>query len=327
MKDYYQILGISKGAAEGEIKRAYRRLAKQYHPDVNKGDKGAEEKFKEISEAYSVLSDAEKRKQYDMFGSGAFHGGFDPSQASQGFRWSGTEAPGGWRVYTSSSGPEGYEGTGGMGDLGDIFGDLFNMGGFTRAQGRKRPRGRAAEEPVSRNGGDTYTTIEIDFDEAIKGISKRMSIKRDNNIDTITVKIPAGVDNGSKVRVKGKGQTGTMGGKSGDLYLNIRVKPHKIFWREGADIYAEVPISIYEAMFGGKIEVPTIDGTAKMTISAGTSSGQKFRLKGKGAPVLGKSGRGDEYVIVKITLPEKIDNETRKIFEELSTKSPYNPRK
>jgi DnaJ-class molecular chaperone len=323
MKDYYQILGVPRGSSDSDIKKAYRRLAKQHHPDVNKGEKVAEDRFKDISEAYSVLSNGEKRKQYDMFGSGAFHGGFDPSQASQGFRWSNSEGSGGQRFYTSTNGPGGFEG---VGDLGDIFGELFGMGGFTRGAGKKRPSGRRPQAGP-RHGGDTYTTFEIDFEEAIAGASKRMSIKRGEAVDTLTVKIPAGVDNGSKVRIKGKGHPGDGGGKPGDLYLNIHVKPHKIFWREGADILVDVPISIYEAVLGGQIEVPTVGGSAKMKIPAGTNSGQKFRLKGKGAPIIGKKGKGDQYAIIQIVPPEKMDEATKKSFKELAQKSPYNPRK
>lgn len=325
MKDYYQILGVAKGASDSEIKHAYRRLAKQYHPDVNKGEKNSEEKFKEISEAYSVLSDAEKRKQYDMFGSGAYQGGFDPSQFSQGFRWSSQGAPGGARYYTNQGGSEGGEG---FGNFNDIFSELFNMGGAQRQAGRRRGRGFAREDVAEKaDGQDTYTTLDIDFEDAVHGASKCMAIKRDDTVDHITVKIPAGVDNGYKVRLKGKGHPGRDGGKAGDLYLNIRVKPHKTFWREGDDLYVDVPISIYEAVLGCQINVPTIEGTAKMKIPCGTSSDQKFRLKGKGVTKLGKQDRGDEYVIVKIVMPEKIDTETKKIFEELALKRAYDPRK
>lgn len=323
MKDFYQVLGVPRGAVEADIKKAYRRLAKQYHPDVNKGDKGAEERFKEISEAYSVLSDPEKKKQYDMFGPGAFHGGFDPSQRPEGFRWSNEAGPQGY-YYTTSGGQAGFNNFDGF-DLGEIFGDLFNMGGAKRGP-RRRAQYQTERPSGPVNGSDTYITLEVSFEEAINGTSTRLSIKRGDSIDKISVKIPSGVDNGSKVRVAGKGNPGIHGGKNGDLYLNIRVRPHKVFWREGSDIFVEVPVSIYEAVLGGKVEVPTIDGSAKMTIPPGTSSGQKFRLKGKGSPVLGKGGIGDQYVIVKINVPEKIDDETQRIFEELSKKKAYNPR-
>ncbi|MBI2974350.1 MAG: DnaJ domain-containing protein [Deltaproteobacteria bacterium] len=235
MKDYYQILGISRGAAEADIKKAYRRLARQYHPDMNKGEKKAEERFKEISEAYSVLSDSEKRKQYDAFGSAPFGGGF--------------------RYYTSADESGGEEGfPGGAGDLGDIFSELFNIGGVKRKPKWGFTGGESRE---SRKGGDIYADLEIDFLEAVYGLDTRLAIKRGDRTEKITVKIPAGVDNGSKVRVSGKGHPGARGGEDGDLYINIKVKPHPIFWREGADIYTEVPISVYEAVLGATIEVPT----------------------------------------------------------------------
>ena len=323
MKDYYQILGVPRGAADDEIKRSYRRLAKQYHPDVNKGDKAAEERFKGISEAYSVLSDKEKRKQYDMFGSGAFQGGFDPSQAYREYKWSTGDGPEGFR-YNASEGGQGFDGV----DLGDIFGDIFGMGGMNRQAGRKGPGQRARPKTGPVKGTDTFLSLDVDFKEAITGMSTRLSIMRGESVDKITVKIPAGVDNGSKVRVSGKGHPGLNGGPPGDLYLNIRVRSDKIFWREGADIFTELPISIYEAILGAKVDVPTIDGSAKMTVPSGTASGQKFRLKDKGAPVLGKKGtKGDQFVIVRIVLPEKIDSETKKVVEELAKKYPYNPRR
>ena len=338
MKDYYQILGVARDADEAEIKKAYRRLARQYHPDMNKGDKKAEERFKEISEAYSILSDSEKRKQYNMFGNAPFGGGGAGEGGFGGVKWE--QAPGGgYRFYTSANGEEGGEGfSGGMGDLGDIFSELFNMGGVKRPRpnwadyaeqpGRGHGAGeegrRTSEEP--KRGGDTYTPLDIDFMEAIHGTETRLHIKRGDKTEKITVKIPAGVDNGSKVRIAGKGHPGVSGGEPGDLFINIRVNPHPMFWREDADIYTEVPISIYEAVLGSTIEVPTLEGHANMKVPETTESGQKFRLKGKGAPILGKKGTGDLYVVVKIVPPKKMDPKTRQSLEELSKSEPYNPR-
>ncbi len=331
MKDYYQTLGVARGADEAEIKKAYRRLARQYHPDMNKGDKKAEEKFKEISEAYSVLSDKEKRKQYEMFGQAPFGGQPGPEGGFGGFKWE--QQPGGGFKFYRNVNPDDMEGgAGNYGDVGDIFSELFNMGGV------KRPRpnwqdeedlgpmygGGRRQEP--RKGTDSYTTLEVDFMEAIEGTEARFEIKHGNKTEKITVKIPAGVDNGSKVRIAGKGQPGGNGGENGDLFISIRVRPHPLFWREDADVYTEVPISIYEAVIGSSIEVPTLDGHAKMKVPECTESGQKFRLKGKGAPILGKKGTGDEYVVVKIVPPKKLDAKTRQLFEQLARESAYDPR-
>jgi len=332
MKDFYQVLGVSRDASSDDIKKAYRRLARQYHPDMNKGDKKSEERFKEVSEAYGVLSDTEKRKQYDMFGGAPF--GSASGQGTGGFggmRWE--QAPGGgFRFYTSADpneagGSESFDQFGGMGD---IFSELFNMGGFKRGRAQRggayedvrTSRGRA--EP--QKGGDTFTDLEIDFMEAIEGTEARLAIRRGDRTEKITVKIPAGVDNGSKVRIAGKGHPGVAGGSAGDLYINIKVRPNDVFWREDSDIYTEVPISIFEAVLGGNVEVPTIAGHADMKIPAGTSSGQKFRLKGKGAPLVGKKGTGDQFVIVQIVPPKKIDERARQMFEELSRQCDYEPR-
>lgn len=335
MKDYYQTLGVSRQATPEEIKKAYRRLARQYHPDMNKGDKKAEERFKDISEAYSVLSEADKRKQYDMFGGTPFGGGGAGGGAGQGgfkgYRWE--QAPkGGFKFYRDAEGEEEGEsfdfGGADLGNLGDVFADLFNMGGLKKGKQKWSYGGAQPGENryEAKTGIDTYTTLEIDFMEAVYGTEARLQIKRSDKTEKITVKIPAGVDNGSKVRIAGKGEAGRFGGKDGDLYINIKVKPHPMFWREGADIYTEVPISVYESILGATIEVPTLDGHANMKVPSSTESGQKFRLKGKGAPIVGKRGTGDQYVMVKIVPPKKLDEKTRQVYEQLSRDSNYNPR-
>lgn len=318
MKNYYQILGVSRGASEDEIKKAYRRLAKQYHPDVNK-NREAEEKFKEISEAYNVLSDSKQRKQYDMFGGAGFgqQGGGGPTGGPGGFRWEFRQAPGPGSGFDFS---EMFGSTG----LGDLFGELFQMGGMRRQSRGGRARS-APQEPIA--GKDIHTPMEIDFMEAIRGATRELRMDRGMGKETLSVKIPAGVDNGSKVRLAGKGEAREFGGKAGDLFLDIRIKPHPVFWREGADVYCEVPITIYEAALGATIPVPTLEGSAQMKIPAGTASGQKFRLKGKGGPDLERKGSvGDEYVIVQIVPPKKIDTETENFLQEWSKKKPYNPR-
>lgn len=333
MKDYYQILGVPRSASDDEIKKSYRRLAKQYHPDVNKGSKEAEERFKDISESYNVLSDAKQRKQYDMFGQAG--PGYNPT-GQGGAGW-----PGGAGAWSSDDG-QSYSYTSGgapdVGDLGDIFGDLFGLGGFRRsARGRGTGQSRArpswspdeqnyADVNIPQNGSDASATVEVDFMEALHGTQSNISIQRGNKTEKIQVKIPAGVDNGSRVRIAGKGNPGINGGKNGDLYLIIQVTPHPEFWREGADIYIDVPITIYTASLGGTIEVPTISGSAKMKIPAGTHSGQRFRLPGKGAPILGKKGTGDQYAVIQISPPTHLDNEAKTALEGLAQSHPYTPK-
>lgn len=310
MKDFYQILGLSNSASEDEIKKAYRRLAKTYHPDVNK-DKTAEDKFKEISEAYNVLSDTKKKKEYDRLQSSPFKnyaGGGQPGAGAGpgGFQWEFRQGAPGEGVDPSE-----------FGNLGNLFEELFQMGGMRQGAGQGKRSNRRSEQPMQ--GRDIATDLEIDFLEAIHGTSRKNK--------SITVKIPPGVDNGSKVRVAGKGEPGRFGGGPGDLYLHIHVKPHPIFWREGSDIFCEVPITVYEALLGASIFVPTLEGTATMKIPKGTASGQKFRLKGKGASKLeSKGNKGDQYVITQIVPPEKLDSETEEAIRRWSEKHPYNPR-
>ncbi len=320
MKDYYKVLGVARNATADEIKKSYRRLAKQYHPDVNKGDKGAEERFKEISEAYNCLSDPEQRKKYDVFGAGGFGGEGGPNPFQQWAQWQ--QAQGGGQA---GYGPDiQFDG-----DLGELFGELFNMGGIRRGAPRQawgQRRGAGGEAPV--HGRDTSAEVEVSFEEALTGTERKISIKRGDKVERLTVKVPAGVDNGSKVRIAGKGQPGFGGGASGDLYLRVHVTPHPEFWREDADIYTEVPITIYDAVLGGSVEVPTLEGHARMKIPAGTASSQKFRLAGKGAPVLGqKSKKGDQFVIVNIVPPKELSSSARKAFEELAKEHPYKPSK
>jgi curved DNA-binding protein len=316
-KDYYKILGVSKNATKEEIKKAYRSLARKYHPDLNPDNKEAEEKFKEIQEAHEVLSDAEKRKTYDMFGSAEFRPGGRTTWRRAG------EAPGGGAYEYSYSAQDftGFE---------DIFKDIF---GFATEGRPGRSRGDAfkdifsyASEKASRTRDLEYQ-IEIDFDTAIRGGVRDISIGRhkQNRIETeqLSVRIPAGVDNGSRIRVQGKGE-GT--GTKGDLYLRVKVKPHPIFKRNGDDIQLEVPVTVYEAALGQKIEIPTVDGTAAVAIPSGVQSGTKLRLKGKGVPNLKTKVRGDQYVEVKIVMPDNLTAEDKKKFEELASSHPYNPR-
>ena len=316
VKDYYKILGVSKTATKEEIKKAYRSLARKYHPDLNPDKKDAEEKFKEVQEAHEVLSDEEKRKTYDMFGSAEFRPGGRTT-------WKRADETGPAYEYSYSAHDfSGFE---------DIFKDLFGPGGEGRPG---RSRGEAFRDIFStvtkeRNarGRDLEYQIEIDFDTAIRGGVRDLSISRQKQegveTEKLSVRIPAGVDNGSRIRVQGKGEGG---GAKGDLYLRVKVKPHPIYTRKGDDIYLEVPVTVYEAALGKKIEIPTIDGTAEMTIPPGVQSGTRLRLKGKGVTNLKTKLRGDQYIEIKIAMPDKISEDDRKKFEELERSHPYNPR-
>ncbi len=324
VKDYYKILGVSKNATKDEIKKAYRNLARKYHPDHNPDDKSAEEKFKEVQEAHEVLSDDEKRKTYDMFGSAEFRPGGQTT-----WRRAGDPGGGSYQYTYSAQDFPGFE---------DIFKDIFGFGSEPRTR-RARSRGTgdafrdifgygSREQPVK--GKDLEYQIEVDFDTAIKGGVRDITINReklgDVTTEKLSVKIPPGVSTGSRIRVQGKGESGTRGDQ-GDLYLKIKVKPHSIFRRRQDDIYLELPITIYEAALGKRVDVPTIDGTAKVAIPPGVQNGTKLRLKGKGVQNLKSKHRGDQYVEVKIVMPDNIDDKDKEIYEELAKANPYDPRK
>ncbi len=316
VKDYYKILGVSKTATKEEIKKAYRGLARKYHPDLNPDNKNAEEKFKEVQEAHEVLSDEEKRKTYDMFGSAEFRPGGRTT-------WKRADDTG--QAYEYSYSAQDFSG------FEDIFRDLFGSAGEGRP-GRGRGEtfrdifSTVTRERTSR-GRDLEYQIEIDFDTAIRGGVRDLSISRQKQegveTEKLSVRIPAGVDNGSRIRVQGKGEGG---GAKGDLYLRVKVKPHPVYTRKGDDIYLEVPVTVYEAALGKKIEIPTIDGTAEMTIPPGVQSGTRLRLKGKGVTNLKTKVRGDQYIEIRIAMPDKISEEDRKKYEELEKSHPYNPR-
>lgn len=306
MKDYYETLGVSRSASPDEIKKAYRNLAKRYHPDRHKGDKAAEEKFKGISEAYDVLGDPKKRQQFDQFGRWTHAG--RPS------------APGGgsYRTYTWTSGGAGP-------DFGDIFSEIFGMGGMGGGgQTAARSRGGAGFNPfaqaqqTTRGGEDIHYTMDIDFMEAVNGSSAKISVNRGGRTSKLNIKIPAGVKDGQKIRLAGKGIDG------GDLFISLKVRPHENFRREGNDIFIDLPLSITEAILGCKVDVPTLKGPVSLKVPPGTSSGAKLRLKGQGVSK-GKT-RGDFYALVKIVLPKKIDNNLKQLAEEMAEKVPYEAR-
>ncbi len=367
-KDYYQILGVSKNASEKEIKDAYRRLARKYHPDANPGDKSSEEKFKEINEAYEVLSNPEKRRQYD---SGAMFMGAGGPGPGFGFDFGTFGSRPGTRTYTY---------TGNLEDLGDL-GDLFNL--FTgMGTGRRRE---------ARKGRDISADVTISFEDAIHGVTVPLTITgrgvcptcrgsgaspgtlpktcptcggrgtvsqnqglfafsrpcpncggRGTVIEnpcpgcrgtgavettrTVKVKIPAGVNDGGRVRFPGKGEAGPLGSPPGDLYVNVHVRPHKYFKRKDADIYLDLPLTFAEAALGTTVEVPTINGKVKLKIPPGTSDGKKFRLRGKGAPRPKGKGHGDMIVTAHVVVPQKLSSKERELIQKLKELEKENPR-
>jgi len=305
-KDYYDILGVKKSASDDELKKAYRNLAKKFHPDKNKGNKDAEAKFKEISEAYSVLGDKEKREQYDRLGREAFNfggagganpfGGFDFSQFTRA-------AGGGGRTRTrrtSSSSTGGFT---------DIFSDLFGGGGF---------------EAGPERGSDVEAEVTIDFRDAILGTTMELTMSAGGGAEKIKVKIPEGVADGQRIRLRGKGTPGMQGGPAGDLNLLVHVRSHPLFQRDGHDIRIDLPITVGEAIRGGEVEVPTIHGPVRARIPAGTSSGRTFRISGKGVKKKGGE-HGDHYYRVMITVPKHVADSDAAV-ETIEASYDENPR-
>jgi len=379
-QDYYQILGIKRDAKPDEIKKAYRRLARKYHPDVNPGDKAAEERFKLMSEAHDVLSDPKKRSVYDRFGqysdnlADAAARGAGPSsggRTSPGFDFSGFD----WSTSGSTSSG------GGSSSFRDIFADLFGGG----ASKEKEP-----PRPQPQRGADIEMPLALSFEEAINGITTNITVNRSeqcsrcngagdiggpvvvcstckgtgqvqraggrlrfaqectdcggtgrrrapcslchgkgttSKTETVKVRIPAGVETGSRVRIPGKGEGGRLGAQAGDLHIITNVGQHKYFTRKGDNIYVTVPITVPEAALGAKIEVPTVDGKTQLRIPPGTQSGQKFRLRDRGAPSLRNPGaKGHQFVEVQVTLPKVISEETKELLREYSKLNSSNPR-
>jgi molecular chaperone DnaJ len=372
-EDYYSILGVARNAKPAELKKAYRRLARKVHPDVNPGDRTAEERFKKIQEAYDVLSDPKKRSMYDQYG--FYSENFkEPPGADPWFRQAGGAPKGGFDF----SGVEFGEAEQGGSTFRDIFADLFGGGGDQ------------ARQADTTKGNDLEHHLNISFMEAIRGLSTRLTVNRAENCgvcqgtgldsgkgprvctacngtgqemrargmmrfsgqcrtcrgsgrvgnrcaacrgsgttpvpETITVRIPPGVDNGFRMRVPRKGGAGKSGGPPGDLYLIISVRPHEFFRREGSDILCTVPITVTEAALGTKVEVPTIDGRTLLRIPPGTQSGQKFRLRGKGAPALRGEEHGNQIIEVRVVVPRIADERSKEILRELAKLNPEDPR-
>lgn len=359
VKDYYEILGVDKKASQDDIKKAFRKLARKYHPDLNPGDKGAEQKFKDINEAYSVLGDEKKRTEYDKFGRSPF------GEGGPGFDY---------RTYTSGDRFD-------FGGFGDIFSDLFGAGAGQGAG--------AGYERADVRGPDLAMEMELTLDEAFSGVTRPVTYSREIacknckgagaeaftqcdvcrgtgkiatskgffkmsqycsacggtgkkitrackpcggrgktfHAETIKVKIPAGADTGSRVKVRGMGGAGQGSAPAGDLQIEIKVKPHPLFSRKGDDLYIDLPVSFGEVALGSKIEVPTIDGVAAMTLPPGTQGGQKFKLSGKGFPSSKTGHRGNQYVNIKIVVPKDIPEKARLAVNEIESLYKESPRK
>lgn len=320
-RDLYATLGVERSVDAEELRKSYRKLARRYHPDVNPGDKEAEDRFKAISEAYAVLSDPEKRKLYDEFGEISLESGFDVEAARRardafGARFGG--AGDGAQGFEFSGAPgEGYD----FGNLDDLLGELFSRRGWSGGHTRGRMR-----------GGDIEAELELDFMDAALGGEQRLHIGRpaaDGSVrrETVTVRIPPGVSDGGRIRLPGKGGEGRGGGPPGDLYARIRVRPHGLFRREGRDVFLDVPISVREALLGAKVEVPTLSGRATVTIPAGTSSGTRLRLRGKGVPHPAGGASGDLYVVVQIRVPRRLDADAATRLQEMPELDPPDLRK
>ncbi len=361
-RDYYEVLGVSKGVSDDELKKAYRKVAKKYHPDLHPGDAEAEAKFKEVNEAYSVLSDADKRAKYDAYG----HAGVDPNFGAGGGGFGGFD----------------------FGDLGDIFGDIFG-GGFGGFGGGARRNG-------PRRGADIRKVIDVTFEEAVFGAKKKINLTKQETCDTcggsgakpgtspvtcqkcggtgqvktqartpfgvmtnvgtcphchgsgkvisdpcrdcrgtgkvkkpsvVEITIPEGADNGVTLQLSGKGEPGERGGAPGDLLVTIRVAPHKLFEREGINLYLDMPITFVQAALGATIKVPTVDGTVEYDIPEGTQSETVFKLRGKGVPELRGRGRGDLFVKVKVEVPQNLTAKQKEILSEFSDEKYYKRKK
>ncbi|HSD21003.1 MAG TPA: DnaJ C-terminal domain-containing protein [Anaeromyxobacter sp.] len=313
--DLYEIIGVPRGATADEIKKAYRRLAKKYHPDVNPGNKAAEEKFKEVTAAFEVLSDPKRRKLYDEFGADALRTGFDEKRAAEYRRWKREGAPPGGMPFDFGDFATVNVGDYGAFDFGSIFGDLFGGAGGPRAHGRVR-RG-----PIPSAGASAEAEIEIPLRDAVLGA------ERDVRVDgrTLRVKIPPGVTDGSQIRLSGQGVPGAHGGPAGDLYLKVKLRDHPHLRRDGKDLYIDLPVTVPEAVRGAEVTLPTFEGSVRLRVPAGAQSGTRLRLRGKGLPDLRHGPRGDLYAVVQVVLPQGSEA-LRKAVESLEPLYEEDPR-
>lgn len=325
-KDYYTTLGVARDASPEDIKKAFRKLARQYHPDVAKDKKVAEAKFKEINEAHEVLSDPEKRRKYDELGANWQSGGYEQQAGPRG--------GGTW----SRRGPAGEEfhfgGTGFSDFFEQFFGRSSSGAGFEDMFGRGRGGGARAhsEEDFPQPGADIEGDISVTLDEVSKGSTRTVSLQRtdprtgEKQTQTFKVRIPPGVHQGQSIRVRGQGHPGSGGGAAGDLYLRVRVAAHPEFTVQGADLYHDLELAPWEAVLGTQVVVPTLDGNIKLRIPPGTSSGRQLRVRGQGLPSGQDGTRGDLYAVVKIELPETLTPREKELWEELQRTSTFNPR-
>jgi len=318
-RDYYEVLGVNKTAPGEEIKKAFRKLAMKHHPDRNPGNKQAEERFKEINEAYAVLSDKQKRQQYDQFGPSGFRQRYSQEDIFRGFDISdllkdlgfsfGRGGGGGRRGRTQYGGFEDPFGGFGRGQAGGAqtgdFRDIFSGGGY-QDQG-----------PFGQRGQDVDSELHLSFDEAARGTEKKVRFSKGNRIEEVTVKVPAGIESGKKLRLAGKGMEGVGGGQTGDLYLKVNVAEHPVFKREESDIVVDKEIKISDAVLGTSIEVPTLEGNKNIKVPPGTQSNSRIRLKGFGFPRLQGGGKGDQLVRILIKYPRNLTERQKKLIEEL----------
>ena len=312
MRDPYTILGVQKAASADEIKKAYRKLAKRFHPDHNKTDPKAKEKFSEANSAYEILGDEKKKGQFDR-------GEIDAEGKPRGFEGFGAGGPGGG--FRPSAGPGGAQhfefnmggGRGGAGgfDPGDIFADLFSG------------RGRGGGRQQTQKGEDVAGTVTVSLVDAMKGVSTRVLVPSGRQLD---VKIPAGIEDGKQIRLKGQGNPSPFGGEAGDAIITVRVAPHPRFKIDGRDIRLDLPITLYEAVLGGAVQAPTLTGAVELNLTPGSSSGRTLRLRGKGLPASGAQPAGDQLVTLKIVLPDQPDPELEALMKKWREMRTYKPR-
>ena len=323
-KDYYTILGVPRSAGADDIKKAFRKLARQYHPDVAKDKKVAEEKFKEINEAYEVLGDPENRKKYDTLGANWRQGGgFQPPPG-----WQQAGGGGGRRTRRAAPGGEEYEFQFGGTGFSDFFEQFFGrQGGF--------PGGEPADDSArsyAQRGADVEGEISVSVEEVLQGSVRTVSFKRVNSrtgaaeTHQFKVRIPAGVQGGQLIRVSGKGETGFGGAAAGDLYLRVRIAAHPDFQIQGSDLTADLDLAPWEAVLGATVEVKTLEGSVKVRIPAGTNPGQQLRVRGQGLPRGGAGERGDLLVKLAVKIPDSVTPAERELWEHLAKISPFKPR-